>query len=86
MRDYNSKEYKSWRQQIRKRDNFICQWPNCHSKRSIQVHHILPWSDYPGLRYHINNGICLCKYHHNMIKNNETSYANLFLHLLYNKK
>lgn len=86
MRNYNDAEYKKWRKIIRKRDGGACQWPKCFKKNSIQVHHILPWSQYPGLRYHIDNGICLCKFHHNMIKNDETTYASLFLKLLYNRK
>ena len=86
MRNYNDKHYTAWRKAIRLRDKHTCQWPNCFSKKKIQVHHILPWSQYPGLRYHLDNGICLCKTHHNFIKNDETTYANLFLNLLYSKK
>jgi len=85
MRNFNDPQYKSWRKSIRQRDNHKCQWPNCNKNKGIQVHHILPWSQYPGLRFNINNGICLCKFHHNMIKNDETSYANFFLKVLYNK-
>jgi hypothetical protein len=86
MRNFNDPEYKKWRQFIRSRDKYKCQWPHCDKTKGIQVHHILPWQQYPGLRYHIDNGICLCKFHHNMIKNDETSYANLFLKILYNRK
>ena len=84
MRNYNDPEYKKWRKSIRKRDNGSCQWPKCSKKIGIQVHHILPWSQYPGLRYHIDNGICLCKFHHKFIKDNETSYASLFLKIISN--
>lgn len=83
MRNYNDPQYKLWRKNIKIRDKHTCKWPHCNSKRKIQVHHILPWSQYPGLRYHINNGICLCKFHHDMIKNDETTYASYFLKLLY---
>lgn len=85
MRNYNDPQYKLWRKNIKKRDDHTCQWPHCGSNKKIHAHHILPWSEYPGLRYHLNNGICLCKKHHDFIKNNETSYANFFLKLLYNK-
>ena len=71
MRNYNDPQYKSWRQKIKKRDNYSCRWPGCLSKNKIHAHHIMKWSDYPGLRYHPNNGISLCKIHHDMIKNNE---------------
>ena len=86
MRNYNDPQYKAWRKNIKKRDSHTCQWPHCGSKKKIHAHHILPWSEYPGLRYHLNNGICLCKQHHDYIKNNETSYASFFLKLLYNKE
>jgi 5-methylcytosine-specific restriction endonuclease McrA len=83
MRNYKDSEYKNWRNKIKIRDKFKCQWPHCNKKKSLQVHHILPWVQYPGLRYHINNGITLCKNHHNYIKNNESSYASFFLRLIY---
>lgn len=82
MRNYNDPEYKKWRQQIRKRDNNTCQWPHCGGKKKLQAHHIHRWVDFPGLRYNTNNGITLCRYHHDMIKNNEDSYAPFFLKLV----
>lgn len=85
-RNYKDAEYKKWRQLIKKRDNYCCKWPKCNNKKQLQVHHILPWKDYIGLRYHINNGITLCKNHHKLIFNNETSYAGFFLKLLYNNQ
>jgi len=84
MRNYQDIHYKKWRKSVRIRDKSICKWPHCDKTKGLQIHHILPWSLYPGLRYDINNGITLCKFHHNLIKNNETSYANFFMKLLYN--
>jgi len=86
MRNYNDPQYKLWRQNIKKRDKSTCQWPGCSSKKKIHAHHIMKWSDYPGLRYHPSNGICLCKIHHDLIKNNEESYAPFFLRLISNSK
>lgn len=85
MRNYNDPEYKKWRQKIYARDRHTCQWPGCKNKRPIQAHHILKWSEYPGLRYHTNNGISLCKNHHQQIKNNEDSYIQLFTNIIMNK-
>lgn len=85
MRNYNDPHYKEWLKNIKRRDKGCCQWPNCGSRKRVQAHHILPWSAYPGLRFDTNNGICLCKKHHDFIKNDETSYASFFLRLLYNK-
>lgn len=85
MRNYKDPQYKQWIKKVKTRDCYRCQWPNCLSNKKIQAHHILPWSQYPGLRFDTNNGISLCKKHHDFIKNDETSYASFFLRLLYNK-
>jgi 5-methylcytosine-specific restriction endonuclease McrA len=82
MRNYNDPLYKKWRKDIKKRDKHCCRWPYCKTKKRLQVHHILKWANYPGLRYHINNGITLCYTHHNFIKNDEDSYAPFFLKLV----
>lgn len=82
MRNYNDPQYKKWRQNVRKRDNNTCQWPHCNCKKKLQAHHIHKWADFPGLRYNTSNGITLCKYHHDLIKNDEDSYAPFFLKLV----
>lgn len=86
MRNYDDPQYKKWRKFIRKRDNSTCQWPNCYSRQKIHVHHIMPWSTFPSLRYDTNNGICLCKTHHSLIKNNEEAYCGFFYRVLSHKK
>lgn len=85
-RNYKDPIYKNWRKSIYSRDNYSCQWPGCDQKKKLNAHHIYTWSDYPGLRYHKDNGITLCKYHHDLIKNNESSYIPFFLKLIANKK
>lgn len=57
-------EYREWRMNIFKRDNFKCKIFNSDCKGQLQAHHILNWKDYPELRYEINNGITLCVAHH----------------------
>ena len=78
-RNYNDPLYKDWRHKIYARDSHCCQWPGCSNKKRLNAHHIYPWAQYPGLRYHLNNGITLCHYHHDFIKNNESAYAETFL-------
>ncbi|NBU33410.1 hypothetical protein EBS40_02140 [bacterium] len=85
MRDYSNPEYKKWRKLIYKRDNFTCQWPGCSSNIKLNAHHIYKWSDFPGLRFHPNNGITLCKTHHDNIKGLEDSYSQFFSKLILNK-
>lgn len=86
MREFNSPEYKKWRQQIYKRDNHECQWPNCKSKKRINAHHIKTWSQFPGLRFDINNGITLCYQHHKMIAGLEDYYEAVFRKIVADKK
>ena len=86
MRNYNDPEYKKWRKNIKKRDNHTCQWPGCICKNKLHAHHINKWSDFPGLRYNIDNGITLCKTHHDLIKDNEENYAPFFFKLILQKK
>jgi hypothetical protein len=84
-RNYQDPLYKQWRQKIYARDKFTCQWPNCKNKTKLNAHHIQRWADFPGLRYHINNGITLCKHHHQFIKDNEENYCAFFNSLILKK-
>lgn len=86
MRNYQDKQYKEWRKTVYERDNYTCQWPGCtYSGGYINAHHIKKWSDYPGLRFNIWNGITLCKNHHKMIKDMETDYEAFFLKVIAQK-
>lgn len=81
-RNFNDPVYKKWRKAVYKRDKFCCRWPNCKSRYKINAHHIKTWSDFPHLRYEINNGITLCKQHHDMIRGMEDQYSTAFLKIL----
>jgi predicted restriction endonuclease len=85
MRNYKDPQYIKWRKAVYTRDNFCCQWPNCNFRSKLNAHHIKKWSDYPGLRYNIDNGITLCYQHHKMIKNMETDYEYFFFKIIANK-
>ena len=86
FRNFKDKQYIQWRKSVYKRDNFQCRWPHCKSKQKLNAHHIKTWSDFPGLRFELNNGITLCKYHHNLIKGMEEVYAATFLRILANDR
>ena len=60
----NDSSYKEWRYQVFKRDRHICRINNKDCFGKVIAHHILNWSDFPELRYNINNGITLCQAHH----------------------
>lgn len=53
-------EYRSWRKEILKRDNYECQ---CCGKDdgAMCSHHIYNYKDYKHMRTEINNGITLCE-------------------------
>jgi len=59
-KDRNSPEYKEWRLTVFIRDKYTCQ---CCGKIGgyLNAHHIFCFSDYPELRFIVENGISLCK-------------------------
>ena len=63
-KDRRSSMYNNWRNQVWLRDSRKCKIANPDCNGRIEVHHILGWTDYPELRYEINNGITLCHFHH----------------------
>lgn len=81
-RNCYSAEYTKWRYDVKKRDNFTCQWPGCNSRKRIQVHHIKTWAKYPAMRYVIANGITLCKQCHDKIQGKEHDYETFFIKIL----
>ena len=57
---------KQWRKQVKDRDGWACRIADNNCDGRLEVHHILRWSEFPELRYQINNGITLCHAHHPM--------------------
>lgn len=66
-----------WRRAVLNRDGWKCLKCGCKSKRNLNVHHIRPWAKFPCLRYDINNGICVCKKCHLVMKGNEEAWARM---------
>lgn len=58
-----TQEYKEWRYEVFKRDNYRCVSCGANSN-TLEAHHILPFAKYKKLRTDINNGVTLCKKHH----------------------
>jgi predicted restriction endonuclease len=52
-------EYKEWRSQVFKRDDYTCQ--ECGSTESLESHHIKQVTLFPELMFDVDNGITLCK-------------------------
>jgi 5-methylcytosine-specific restriction endonuclease McrA len=83
--EYNSPAYKSWRYAVMARDKWICQVTG--KKGNLEVHHILPWAEYPHLRYAVSNGITLDKdFHQNIVTGREHEYAEQFRRIVEMKK
>lgn len=56
----NTKEYKSWRDKVYKRDNYTCR--HCGAKGGeLEAHHLCSFTDNKDLRYVVENGVTLCK-------------------------
>lgn len=85
-RNYEDPEYKKWRKKVYARDNYTCQWPGCTNKKRLNAHHIRRWSDFPGLRFVVENGISLCYLHHKMISGMESIYESVFYKILKDKE
>ncbi len=85
-RNFQDPLYKQWRSLVYKRDNYTCQWPGCYSKKKLNAHHIKTWSNFPGLRFCVENGLTLCYLHHKMIKNMEHLYEPVFFKIIQDKK
>ena len=68
----SSKEWRVWREDVFKRDNYTCQ--DCGAKSGngktvpLHPHHIKQFAFYPELRFDVGNGITLCEPCHKKIK------------------
>lgn len=74
--DRRTLEYKFWREKVFTRDKWTCQKCRHRNKRgvrkSLNAHHIKPFSKNKKLRTDVNNGITLCEDCHRIIHKNAT--------------
>lgn len=78
----NDSAYYEWRKQVWLRDNYKCKIVNPDCKGIIEAHHILGWSEFPELRYQLNNGITLCHAHHPRKRSEEKRLSPYFQSLV----
>ena len=77
-----SYEYMGWARKVRVRDGYKCRIDNEDCCGKIEVHHILPYRDYPELHYQINNGITLCHALHPRVRSEEKRLIPTFQELV----
>jgi hypothetical protein len=75
-------EYKTWHKSVFRRDKWKCKIANTDCLGRIEAHHILPWRDYPELRFDVDNGITLCRFHHPLRKDEEIKWSPYFQKLV----
>ena len=56
----HSFQYKLWRKNVFKRDNYTCIWCGDNRNSNLEADHIKPFAYYPELRFDLNNGRTLC--------------------------
>lgn len=74
--------YKNWMSEVKNRDNWKCRIGDIDCNGKLEAHHILRWSEYPELRYDINNGITLCHFHHPRKRDKEEEMIPFFKEIL----
>lgn len=80
----NDSAYYEWRKSVWIRDNYRCALKDENCSNDIVAHHILGWTEYPKLRYDINNGITLCRFHHPMSRKKEKELIVKFQNFIIN--
>ena len=54
-----------WANEVKERDGYRCRL--CGSTEGVEAHHIIPWDADPDQRFSLDNGITLCRLHHDRI-------------------
>lgn len=64
-----------WREIVYARANYRCEFPGCNKNISLNPHHIYSKGRFRHMRYDIDNGICLCSWHHTL--GNEAAHKDI---------
>ena len=78
----NSPASRDWAKRVKNRDSWKCRIADTNCNGKLVAHHILPWSKFPELRYDINNGITLCRFHHPLKRSDEMKLSQFFQELV----
>lgn len=80
--DRRCSAYVTWRNEVYKRDGYICKMANAECYGKIEAHHILGFKEHPNLRYDTRNGITLCHFHHPRKRKEEHRLSPLFTEIV----
>ena len=64
---YEKKMLEHWTQRVKDRDDNRCRMADENCQGDLHAHHIIPKKAAPSKKYDVDNGICLCAYHHKKI-------------------
>lgn len=82
--EYNSTQYKKWRDRVYKRDKYTCRLCGQRGKL-LNAHHIRPKALYTKLTYILKNGITLCVQCHEIVTGHESVFEELFTNILHKR-
>ena len=74
--------YIIWRKELYKRDSGKCKINDLYCSGRLEAHHIFDWKNYKELRYVVDNGIILCKFHHPKTRKEEDRLRPFLLSLI----
>lgn len=81
-KDRGGQLHRNWSLAVKNRDKWTCRIADTNCGGKMVAHHILPWKDFIGLRYEVNNGITLCHFHHPRKRNDEMKLIPTFQELV----
>lgn len=64
---YEQKMLKHWTDRVKERDGNRCRMADENCEGQLHAHHMIPKAMAPSKIYDVDNGICLCAYHHKKI-------------------
>lgn len=64
---YEDKMLEHWSERVKKRDGNMCRMADQNCNGPLHAHHMIPKMMAPFKKFDVDNGICLCAYHHKQI-------------------
>lgn len=64
---YEAKMLERWTERVKERDGNRCRMADENCSGDLHAHHMIPKKADPSKMYDVDNGICLCAYHHKKI-------------------